>query len=50
MPAHDCPAVETPEFLLAALEQANDAVVIIDGDHHVRHFNAAAERIWGICR
>ncbi|MEO8319079.1 MAG: EAL domain-containing protein [Bradyrhizobium sp.] len=50
MPAHDCPAVETPEFLLSALEQADNAVVIIDGDHHVRHFNAAAERIWGFSR
>ncbi len=50
MRADDCPAVETPEFLLAALEQANDAIVIIDSDHRVRHFNAAAERIWGFSR
>jgi diguanylate cyclase (GGDEF)-like protein/PAS domain S-box-containing protein len=50
MRADDCPAVETPEFLLAALDQANDAVVIIDSDHRVRHFNAAAERIWGLSR
>jgi hypothetical protein len=28
--------VEASEFLLAALEQANDAVVIIDGDDRVR--------------
>ena len=50
MRADDCPAVETPEFLLAALEQASDAVVIVDHDHRVRHFNAAAERIWGRSR
>src|SRR3981189_1022604 len=50
MRVHDCPAVETPEFLLAALEQANDAVVIVDSDHRVRHFNAAAERMWGLPR
>ncbi|SDJ04632.1 MULTISPECIES: EAL domain-containing protein [Bradyrhizobium] len=50
MRADDCPAVETPEFLLAALEQASDAVVIVDSDRRVRHFNAAAERIWGFSR
>ncbi len=50
MLVHDCPAVETPEFLLAALEQASDAVVIVDSDHRVRYFNAAAERIWGFSR
>jgi PAS domain S-box-containing protein len=50
MRADDCPAVETPEFLLAALEQASDAVIIVDHDHRVRHFNAAAERIWGLSR
>ncbi|MBV1699521.1 MAG: EAL domain-containing protein [Hyphomicrobiales bacterium] len=38
------------EFLLAALEQANDAVVVIDGKGDVIHFNAAAERMWGIAR
>jgi diguanylate cyclase (GGDEF)-like protein/PAS domain S-box-containing protein len=50
MRADDYPVVETPEFLLAALEQANDAVVMVDSDHRVRHFNAAAERIWGFSR
>jgi diguanylate cyclase (GGDEF)-like protein/PAS domain S-box-containing protein len=50
MRADDCPAVETSEFLLAALDQANDAVVIVDGDHRVRHFNAAAGRVWGFPR
>ena len=39
--------VEPPEFLLAALERANDAVVIVDSDLRVSYFNAAAERIWG---
>lgn len=50
MRACDCPAVESPEFLLAALERASDAVVIVDGDRHVSHFNAAAELIWRIPR
>jgi PAS domain S-box-containing protein len=46
MHPHDDPVVETPDFLLAALERASDAVVIVDGDLRVTHFNAAAERIW----
>lgn len=50
MRASDCSTVETPEFLLAALEQAGEAVVILNGDLRVSHFNAAAERIWGIVR
>ena len=50
MRATDCTAVESPEFLLAALEQAADAVVILDGDHRVSHCNAAAELTWGIPR
>src|SRR3954452_362398 len=50
MRASDCPTVDTPEVLLAALEQANEAVVIIDSDLHVSHFNAAAESIWGVAR
>jgi diguanylate cyclase (GGDEF)-like protein/PAS domain S-box-containing protein len=50
MHASDCPTVDTPEFLLAALEQASEAVVIIDGDLHISHFNAAAESIWGVRR
>ncbi len=44
------PVVETPDFLLAALERANDAVVIVDSDLHVSYFNAAAELIWGLDR
>ena len=50
MRASDCPTVDTTEFLLAALEQASEAVVIIDADLRVRHFNAVAESIWGIAR
>ena len=50
MHASDCPTVDTTEFLLAALEQASEAVVIIDGDLHVSHFNAAAESVWGVAR
>ena len=43
MRAPDYPALETPDLLLAALERANDAVVIIDSDLHVSHCNAAAK-------
>jgi diguanylate cyclase (GGDEF)-like protein/PAS domain S-box-containing protein len=50
MVGQDCQVVEAPDFLLAALERANDAVVIIDGDLRVSHFNAAAEMIWGLDR
>ena len=50
MRASDCPTVDTTDFLLAALEQASEAVVIIDADLRVRHFNGVAESIWGIAR
>jgi diguanylate cyclase (GGDEF)-like protein/PAS domain S-box-containing protein len=50
MRASDDPVVETPDFLLAALERANEAVVIVDRDLHVTHFNAAAELIWQLDR
>ena len=50
MPSRDSLTVETPEFMLAALEQAPDAVIIVDSDGRVRHFNAAAERIWRLPR
>jgi diguanylate cyclase (GGDEF)-like protein/PAS domain S-box-containing protein len=50
MRARDWPAMETPDFLLAALEQTNEAVVIVDGDYRISHFNAAAEIIWGLDR
>jgi diguanylate cyclase (GGDEF)-like protein/PAS domain S-box-containing protein len=46
MRAHDSTAVESPEFLLAALEQATDAMLIVDGNLRVSHCNAAAELIW----
>src|SRR6202000_1827530 len=42
--------VESSDVLLAALERANDAVVILDQDRRITHFNASAERIWGISR
>ena len=50
MHIHDYPLAETPDFLLAALERANDAVVIVDRDLHVSYFNPAAELIWGLDR
>jgi diguanylate cyclase (GGDEF)-like protein/PAS domain S-box-containing protein len=50
MRAHDDPLVETADVLLAALERANDAVVVIDGDLRVSHVNAAAELIWRVAR
>ncbi len=50
MHSHDDGVVEAPDVLLAALERANDAVVIVDRDLRVTHFNAAAELIWGLDR
>ena len=50
MSVHERPAVENSDVLLAALERANDAVVILDHDHRITHFNASAERIWGLAR
>ncbi len=50
MSTRDYPLVETPELLLAALERANDAVVVVDRDLRVSYFNAAAELIWGLDR
>src|SRR6267378_3311533 len=50
MNERDTPAVETPDFLLAALERAHEAVVIVDRDLQVSFFNAAAELIWGLDR
>ena len=50
MRAPDDFATESPDFLLKALELANDAVVIVDGDLHVSYFNAVAERIWKLDR
>jgi len=45
MSEHDTPVVETPDFVLAALERAGDAVVIVDRASQVSFFNAAAEQI-----
>jgi diguanylate cyclase (GGDEF)-like protein/PAS domain S-box-containing protein len=50
MRAFDRKAVETTEFLLDALEQASEAVIILDSDLRITHFNAAAELLWGITR
>ncbi|MHB0769175.1 EAL domain-containing protein [Bradyrhizobium sp. 5.13L] len=50
MSASDCPVTETPNVLLAALERAEDAVVIVDGARRITHFNAAAERLWKLAR
>jgi diguanylate cyclase (GGDEF)-like protein/PAS domain S-box-containing protein len=50
MLTHDGAMVEAPDVLLAALERANDALVIVDSDLHVSHVNAAAERIFGLDR
>jgi diguanylate cyclase (GGDEF)-like protein/PAS domain S-box-containing protein len=41
---------EASDILLAALERASDAVVVLDGDRRVAHFNAAAEGIWKLDR
>src|SRR3974390_1379423 len=41
---------ENPDVLLAALERASEAILIVDSDLRVNHFNAAAELIWGMDR
>ncbi|ETD36717.1 EAL domain-containing protein [Pseudomonas chlororaphis subsp. aurantiaca] len=41
---------EAADFFARTLEQANDAVVIIDDRNRVVFFNAAAERFWGCQR
>jgi diguanylate cyclase (GGDEF)-like protein/PAS domain S-box-containing protein len=46
--AGDSPSFEASRFLLAALDQASDAVAIIDHQGMVVRFNAAAERMWGM--
>lgn len=41
---------DTTRSLLAGLEQAIDAFVMIDAQNNVTHFNAAAEKMWGYNR
>ena len=41
---------EFPDVLRAALERADDGVVIVDDAHRITHFNAAAEHIWKLAR
>ncbi len=48
MSTRDCTAIETPNVLLAALEQAGEGVVIVDAEMRVTHVNAVAERLWGL--
>jgi diguanylate cyclase (GGDEF)-like protein/PAS domain S-box-containing protein len=50
MRVHGEAAAKAPDILLAALERANDAVVVLDGDLRVTHFNAAAEEVWRLDR
>ncbi|MBR0963252.1 EAL domain-containing protein [Bradyrhizobium diazoefficiens] len=50
MSASDCPVTEMPEVLRAALECADDAILVVDAAHRITHFNAAAERIWKLAR
>lgn len=50
MSASDAPVTEMPDVLRAALECADDGIVIVDGAHRIAHFNAGAERIWKLAR
>jgi diguanylate cyclase (GGDEF)-like protein/PAS domain S-box-containing protein len=50
MSASDCLVTEIPDVLRAALECADDAIIIVDDAHRITHFNAAAERIWRLAR
>lgn len=50
MSASDAPVTEMPDVLRAALECADDGIVIVDGAHCITHFNAGAERVWKVAR
>src|SRR3954466_2296149 len=50
MSASDCAMTETPEVLLAALERADEGIVVVDSARRITHFNAGAERIWNLAR
>ncbi|WP_426408632.1 EAL domain-containing protein [Bradyrhizobium ganzhouense] len=50
MSVSDCPVTVMPDVLRAALECADDGIVIVDGAHRITHFNAGAERIWKLAR
>lgn len=41
---------DAAKALFSAFEQAADAVIMVGVDHDIRHFNAAAERLWGYDR
>ncbi|MGX4770031.1 EAL domain-containing protein [Bradyrhizobium guangdongense] len=46
----DAPVTEMPDVLRAALECADDGIVIVDDARRITHFNAGAERIWKFAR
>ncbi|WP_441237833.1 EAL domain-containing protein [Bradyrhizobium sp. 930_D9_N1_4] len=50
MSASDAPVTEMPDVLRAALECADDGIVVVDDSRRITHFNAAAERIWKLAR
>ena len=50
MSASDRVVTEDPDVLLAALDCADDGVVIVDGARRITHFNAGAERLWKLAR
>ncbi|MCP3446333.1 EAL domain-containing protein [Bradyrhizobium sp. CCGUVB14] len=50
MSASDYPVTEMPDVLRAALECADDGIVIVDAARRITHFNAGAERIWKLAR
>jgi len=50
MSASDHPVTEIPDVLRAALECADDGIVVVDDTRRITHFNASAERIWKLAR
>ncbi|QDP21530.1 EAL domain-containing protein [Bradyrhizobium cosmicum] len=48
--ASDYPVTEIPDVLRAALECADDGIVVVDDARRITHFNASAERIWKLAR
>src|SRR5258708_1108230 len=50
MSASDCLVPGIPDVLRAALECADDGVVIVDGADRIKYFNVGAGRIWKLAR
>lgn len=50
MAASESLVTDMPDVLRAALECADDGIVIVDDERRITHFNAGAERVWKLAR